>query len=152
MKPSLLLFGIARIEVGATTCDSPGLSTTVKLVLALGAFLVAACSTIGEKAENKLVGKWHSSDRSGNTAIYEFLGNGTFSGSVKTEDGVVMSQYTGKWKFSAGAILYQYTSDKTGRIRPGTRDHDKVLKIERDYFVIEAADGSVRRYLRASSG
>jgi hypothetical protein len=122
------------------------------MVLTLGAFLVASCSTVGEKAENKLVGKWHSSDRSGNTAAYDFLGNGTFSGSVKSEEGAVISQYTGKWRLRDGAILYEYTGDKTGRIRAGTKDHDKLLKIERDYFVIEAADGSVRKYVRAKTG
>lgn len=122
------------------------------MVLTLAAFLVASCATVGDKTENKLVGKWHSSDRSGNTAVYEFLGNGIFSGSVTTEDGVVMSQYTGKWQFRDAAILYEYTGDKKGRIRPGTKDRDKVLQVERDFFIIQAADGSVRKYVRTGSG
>ena len=39
-----------------------------------------------------------------------------------------------------------------GRIPVGTKDRDKLLRIGRDYFVIEAADGSVRKYVRASNG
>jgi hypothetical protein len=128
------------------------LSIAVKTILALGAFLVASCSTVGEELETKLIGRWHSSDKWGHRAEYEFFTNGTFSGSVKSDDGSLMSQYTGRWRLRDGAILYQYTSDKTGRIRVGTRDRDKLLRIDRDYFVIEAADGSVRKYVRESNG
>jgi hypothetical protein len=122
------------------------------MALSFGAFLLVSCSTVGEKAESKLIGRWFSSDRSGNTAVYEFRGNGTFNGSVKTGDGLLISEYTGRWQLRDGAIHYQYTGDKMGRIRAGTKDRDKLLKVERDYFVIEAADGSVRRYVRAKAG
>jgi hypothetical protein len=124
----------------------------VKTILTFGAFLVASCASVGEKAESKLIGGWHSIDRRGHTAELSFLGNGTFSGSVSGDDGSLISQFTGRWLLRDGAILYHYSSDKTGRIRVGTKDRDKLLKIERDYFVIEAADGSVRKYVRAKSG
>lgn len=124
----------------------------MKTILAFAACLVVSCSTAGNKSEIKLVGRWHSSDNSGNKAEYEFFGNGTFSGSVRSNDGSLMSDYTGRWRLRDGTILYRYTSDKTGRIRVGTTDSDKVLRIDRDYFVIEAADGSVRKYLRVSNG
>ena len=63
-----------------------------------------------------------------------------------------MSQYTGRWLLRDGAILYQYTSDKMGRIRVGTKDRDKLLRVDPDYFMIEAADGSVRKYVRSGNG
>jgi hypothetical protein len=128
------------------------LSIAVKTILTFGAFLVASCSTVGQKTETQLVGSWKTIDPRGNTAAYEFLGNGTFSGSVRSDDGSVMSQYTGRWRLRDGAILYKYTGDKKGRIPVGTKDRDKLLKIDRDYFVIEAADGSVRKYVRNGSG
>lgn len=99
-----------------------------------------------------MVGKWQTVDQRGIRADYEFLSDGTFSGSVRSDDGFILSQYTGKWQLRGGAILYQYTSDKKGRIPPGTKDRDKVLRIDRDYFVIEAADGSVRKYVRSGNG
>ena len=125
----------------------------VKTILTCGAFLVASCASVGEKTESKLIGRWHSVDRMGHTAELSFLGNGTFSGSVSGGDNrSLISQFTGRWLLRDGVILYQYTSDKTGRIRVGTKDRDKLLRIGRDYFVIEAADGSVRKYVRAGNG
>lgn len=128
------------------------MSIPVKTILTFGAFLVVSCSTVGQKTEGKLIGRWQTIDRQGNTAAYEFLGNGTFSGSVRSDDGSVLSLYTGKWWLRDGTILYQYTGDKKGRIPAGTKDQDKLLKIDRDSFVIEAGDGSVRRYVRSDSG
>jgi hypothetical protein len=124
----------------------------IKTVLTFGAFLVASCASVGEKTESKLIGRWHSVDQRGHTAELSFLGNGTFSGSVSGDDGSLISQFTGRWLLRDGAILYHYSSDKMGRIRVGTNDRDKLLRIGRDYFVIEAADGSVRKYVRAKSG
>jgi len=128
------------------------LSIAIKTVLTFGAFLVASCASVGEKTESKLIGRWHSVDQRGHTAELSFLGNGTFSGSVSDDDGSLISQFTGRWLLRDGAILYHYSSDKMGRIRVGTNDRDKLLRIGRDYFVIEAADGSVRKYVRAKSG
>jgi len=133
-------------------CDFAALPIAIKAILAFGAFLVASCASVGEKTESKLIGRWHSIDRRGHTAELSFLGNGTFSGSVSGDDGSLISQFKGRWLLRDGVILYQYTSDKTGRIRVGTKDRDKLLRIGRDYFVIEAADGSVRKYVRARNG
>jgi hypothetical protein len=122
------------------------------MVLIFGAFLFASCLTIPEKADSKLIGKWRSTDRRGHTAEYEFLANGTFRGSVTDYDGSLLSEFVGRWVFRDRVISYEYTSDKTGRIRAGTKDRDKLLGIGRDHFVIEAADGSVRKYVRVSNG
>jgi hypothetical protein len=125
------------------------LSIVLKSILALGALGMTSCSTVGARTESqKLVGRWRSTSAQ-HVAEYIFLGNGTFSGFVASE-GALLSQHTGKWLLRDGAILYEYTSDKIGRIRVGTKDRDKLLKIGRDYFVIEAADGSVRKYVRAA--
>ena len=126
------------------------MSTIAKTILLLAAFLSQSCSTIGEKAENKLVGRWRWTD-SRHTAEYVFLENGNFSGYV-TADGTLLSNFTGKWLVRDGAILYEYTRDKTGRIPPGTKDRDKLRAVAHDHFVIEAADGSIRKYVRVSGG
>lgn len=121
-------------------------------MLIFGAFLFASCSTVAERADGKLIGKWRSTDQRGHTAEYEFLANGTFRGSVVDYDGSLLSKFAGRWVFRDRVISYEYTSDKTGRIRAGTKDRDKLLRIGPDHFVIEAADGSVRKYVRVSNG
>ena len=119
--------------------------------MALGALVMAACSTVGAKAENqKLVGRWRSTDEL-HVAEYTFLANGTFSGFVASE-GSMLSQFTGQWLLRDGAIRYKYTGDKLGRIAPGTRDRDKLVSISQGYFVIESADGRVRKYVRIDRG
>lgn len=120
----------------------------VKTILLLAAFLASSCSTIGGKAESKLVGRWRWID-SRHTAEYVFLRNGNFSGYV-TRDDTLLSKFAGRWLLRDGAILYEYTGDKMGHIPPGTRDRDKLRSITHDHFVIEAADGSVRKYVRVN--
>jgi hypothetical protein len=126
------------------------LSTIVKTILLLAAFFSQSCSTIGEKAESKLVGRWRWTD-SRHTAEYVFFENGNFSGYVMG-DGTLLSKFTGKWLIREGAIFYEYSGDKTGHIPRGTKDRDKLLAVARDHFVIEAADGSIRKYVRVSGG
>jgi beta-lactamase class A len=126
------------------------LLTTIKAILLLAAFCTQSCSTVGEKAKNGLVGRWQWAD-SQHTAEYVFLENGNFTGYV-TGNGALLSKFTGRWLLRQGVIFYEYTGDKMGRIRAGTRDRDKVRDIAHDYFVIEAADGSVRKYVRVSGG
>jgi hypothetical protein len=95
-----------------------------------------------------LVGRWRSTDRQ-HAAEYTFFENGTFKGSV-TGGGALVSKFTGKWSLRAGAILYEYTGDEMKRIPVGTKDSDKLLRIGRDQYVIEAADGTIRTYQRVS--
>ena len=97
-----------------------------------------------------MVGRWRWTD-SRHTAEYVFLRDGTFTGFVSS-DGALLSKFTGRWLVRKGAILYEYTSDKTGRIQAGTKDRDKLLAAAHDHFVIEAADGSVRKYVRVNGG
>jgi hypothetical protein len=122
------------------------LLTYLKLVLALSTVLLTSCSTVGGREESKLVGRWRSTDRQ-YTAEYAFFDNGTFSGSV-TGGGTLVSRFAGKWSLRAGAIFYEYTRDEMKRIPVGTKDSDKLLRIGRRQYVIEAADGTVRTYER----
>jgi hypothetical protein len=45
-------------------------------------------------------------------------------------------------------LLYTYVNDELGRIPAGATDRDKLLRVQSDSFLIEAADGSRRQYLR----
>lgn len=123
------------------------LATTGKAVLillALGLLSCASVSSIHPRAQ--LVGKWRSTtaDR---TAEYAFAPDGTFSGSV-TSQGATLANFTGRWTVKSGAISYEYLTDKTGNIPPGTRDQDRLLSISPEQYAIQAADGSRRTYRR----
>jgi hypothetical protein len=61
-----------------------------------------------------------------------------------------ISDFTGKWSLANGAIFYEYTGDTRGTIPAGTKDRDRLLELAKDYFVIRAADGSQRRYVRVA--
>ena len=123
-----------------------GLTTGLKAVLALTALLLASCATVGNTRETRLVGKWRTTNPRA-TVDYTFGKDGTFSGRV-TSAGAIVANFTGKWSLTADEILYEYISDTAGTIAPGTRDRDKLLTLARDHFVIEARDGSRRKYVR----
>ena len=114
--------------------------------LALIALLLASCASVERTRQNKLVGKWRTTSARA-TVDYTFVKDGTFSGRV-TSAGRIVANFTGKWSLTSDEILYEYITDSAGSIAPGTRDRDKLLTIAPDHFVIEARDGSRRKYLR----
>lgn len=116
----------------------------MKTVLLLSILLVASCAT--DTVRSHLVGKWLYTNQS-ETCEYIFHENGTFSGYV-TSGGAILSRFAGTWSVYNGTILYQYSNDALGRIPVGTRDSDKLITIAKNYFVIQAADGSRRKYVR----
>jgi len=45
-------------------------------------------------------------------------------------------------------LHYLYLSDALGSIPTGATDHDQLLEVKKDHFVIQAANGARRRYVR----
>jgi len=118
----------------------------IRTLFAFTFFLLAGCAAAPVVVPSRLVGDWRYADRI-RSCHYNFRTNGTFAGDV-TDCGKVVSRFTGRWSIEHDAILYRYVSDTLGTIPSGATDRDKLLKIEPDFFVIEAADGSKRRYVR----
>lgn len=121
----------------------------LRSVVTVVALLSVSCATVSDDPAAKLVGRWQSQTQA-QTAEYVFKPNGTFTGTVAAS-GTIVSNFTGRWSLKAGVILYDYTGDTLGRIPAGTKDQDKLLSIAADHFMIEAADGSRRKYVRAGS-
>ena len=117
----------------------------MKSLLPLMLFLLASCATPRDPGVT-LAGEWLYKNPS-QSCRYLFKKDGTFSGEV-TQGGEPVSRFRGKWEVQGDALLYEYTGDALGRIPPGTRDRDKLLKTANDEFVIEASDGSRRTYQR----
>lgn len=112
----------------------------------LTACVLVSCAPGGASAASQLVGRWRSS-QGAQAAEYRFLADGRFDGRV-TAGSVVVSDFTGRWSLREGTIIYEYTSDRLGAIAVGTLDRDKLLAMARDHYLIEAADGSRRTYVR----
>lgn len=93
-----------------------------------------------------LAGEWLYKDPD-QSCRYVFSSDGTFTGEV-TQGGESLSRFRGKWAIVGNSLLYEYVDDELGRIPPGTKDRDKLLKTSREEFVIEASDGSQRTYRR----
>jgi len=117
----------------------------MKVVLALMFCLMASCAGVGPSSPS-LVGEWRYADAI-QACRYIFKRDGSFEGDVVYRTKLA-SKFKGRWSVSDGVVFYRYTSDALHRIPAGTTDRDKLLSIQPDYLVIEATNGSRRKYLR----
>lgn len=122
----------------------PAMRTLLLFTLAL----LASCATGSNHSprQSDLVGQWQYADAT-QSCRYVFSGDGTFRANVAIR-GRVVSKFTGRWSVAGNALLYQYLTDQRGEVAPGSTDRDKLLAVEKDHFIIQAADGSQRRYER----
>ena len=118
----------------------------MKAVLAFISLLsLAACATV-DSSGRQLVGSWRYTDQI-QSCQYSFRSDGSFTGEVKLRKKLI-SKFKGRWSVRGQTLLYSYVSDALGRIPAGTTDGDQLLEIGKDSFVIEAANGERRRYVR----
>lgn len=118
----------------------------MKFALLLIPWLLASCASFDPKRENTVVGRWRYADTI-QSCRYHFKKDGTFRGQVEVK-GKLVSDFTGTWTVEGDRLLYTYRSDSLGRIPPGATDRDTLLSVQKDSFLIEAADGNRRRYSR----
>jgi hypothetical protein len=118
----------------------------MKAVIVLAACLLASCAGLQSRYPSILVGEWRYADRI-QACHYVFALNGTFNGDV-VYHGKLISKFTGHWSVEGSTLLYTYVRDALGRIPAGAIDRDRLLSVEKEFFVIEAADGHQRKYLR----
>ncbi|HEV2840909.1 MAG TPA: hypothetical protein VGW39_06265 [Chthoniobacterales bacterium] len=118
----------------------------MKAALALLCCLLASCAALPSRAATGLLGEWRYADKI-QSCRYVFKRDGSFSGDVIHRKKLV-SKFTGRWSVDGHDLLYTYTSDALDKIPAGATDRDKLLSVHEEFFVIEAADGSRRKYLR----
>ena len=118
----------------------------MKVALFLFTCLLASCASLPPQERNSLIGEWRYADNL-QSCRYHFKRDGHFTGEVRLR-GKLASKFTGAWEVQGDLLLYKYISDELGRIPAGATDRDKLLSVEKDSFLIEAADGSRRRYSR----
>ena len=122
----------------------------MKFLLVLSFGLLTSCAGLPPRTSNSLVGEWRYADKI-QSCHYVFERNGTFRGEVIYRK-ELLSKFTGTWSVKGDGLYYRYTQDLLGRIQPGALDRDRLLKVEKDFFVIQAADGNKRRYDRVGLG
>ena len=118
----------------------------MKTFIVLAVCLLASCVGLPPRPSRSLVGEWRYADRI-QGCHYVFDQNGTFHGDVVYR-GKTISKFAGRWSVLGDTLLYTYVRDALGRIPAGAIDRDKLLSVEKEFFVIEAADGKQRKYLR----
>lgn len=106
---------------------------------------MASCAGVGPSSPS-LVGEWRYADRI-QACRYVFKPDGSFEGDVVYRAKLIM-KFKGRWSVTGDLLFYRYVSDELHKIPAGATDRDKILSVQRDFFVIEAADGSRRKYLR----
>lgn len=118
----------------------------MKIALVLIACVLASCASLPSDGRDSLLGEWRYADNI-QSCRYHFKRDGSFTGEVRHR-GKLLSKFTGDWVVQGDRLLYTYISDELGRIPAGATDRDTLLNVQRDSFLIEAADGSRRRYSR----
>ena len=107
---------------------------------------MASCAGLQSRAASGLLGEWRYADKI-QSCHYVFKSDGSFSGEVIYRKKLI-SKFTGRWSVDGKYLLYTYANDLLDRIPAGATDRDKLLRVQQEFFIIEAADGSKRKYLR----
>jgi hypothetical protein len=108
---------------------------------------LAACANIESPSwSRRLVGNWRYADQI-QSCRYSFGKDGSFTGQVTLRRKLI-SQFQGRWSVQGETLLYSYDSDALGRIPAGAIDRDVLLEVKKNSFVIQAANGDRRRYVR----
>jgi len=93
----------------------------------------------------QLVGHWRTAGPHLGCDI-TYAADGTFSGRIEL-DGAVISTFAGKWSLNGDKLDYTYTKSSPQNAPLG-KDRDRLIEATKNYFVIEASDGSRRKYSR----
>ena len=118
----------------------------MKIAFVLIACLLVSCASVPSDGRNALVGEWRYADDV-QSCHYHFKRDGSFTGEV-TYQAKLVSKFTGTWAVQGDNLLYTYLGDELGRIPSGAIDCDKLLSVQKKSFLIKAADGNQRRYVR----
>ena len=118
----------------------------MRLVTVITLASLASCTAMLPAPANRLVGEWRYSDGL-SSCRYIFRKDGTFRAEVAYGQAAVFG-FTGRWRVRGEMLCYENVQDDAGQPPAGTTDPDKLLSVEKDYFVILAPDGRQRRYDR----
>lgn len=121
----------------------------MRMLLVLLLSLLASCATSSGPLQRELIGRWRYADAA-QSCRYSFTADGKFTADVALK-GKPASRFTGRWSVKGDSLFYQYLTDAQGAVPTGATDQDKLLAVRKDFFIIQAADGSQRKYERLSN-
>lgn len=118
----------------------------MKATLFLIVFLFTSVLFAAAPKKEQLIGSWLYVEEN-RSAKYTFYDDGTFSGSL-TQHGKIVAMFKGTWSLDGDTLQYLYINSPVRLIAPDTRDHDKIIDIGNDYYIIQTRDGKRRLYSR----
>lgn len=121
---------------------------SVRLLLSLLLFGLAAFAEESSFSKEKLRGHWRYQDEAAKTAAeYIFRADDTFTAELR-QGGELVRRYDGKWEIQDEWLIYTYEKDSLGQVESGARERDRLLKLDDSSFTVEAGDRNVRTYFR----
>jgi hypothetical protein len=122
------------------------LTMMMKPTLLLLVWVLLPWSACADVVSTQLLGHWRYTDanRSGD---YEFHDDGTYTANI-AQDGKIVWEGAGKWSLDGNSLTCDLMRSSPERIPIGTKDTDKIVEINKDYYLIEARDGSKHKYTR----
>ncbi|HEY6111979.1 MAG TPA: hypothetical protein VIV62_05655 [Chthoniobacterales bacterium] len=116
-------------------------TTLLFIFLFLTSFLA-----IADPTKSQFLGHWRHADEN-LSCDYTFAEDGTFTGNI-AQHGTIVWMYAGKWSLAGDTLNYEFTKSSLEQIPVGTTDQDKIIEMTKDYYIIQARDGSRRKYSR----
>ena len=98
------------------------------------------------RGESLLHGHYRYSDKVQTSNIY-FNNDGTYTGSY-AQHGKTVWEFAGDWSLVGDKLNYKFTSSSVKKIPVGTVDHDRVVEIREDYYIIQNRAGRIIKYVR----
>lgn len=125
-----------------------GIRVAVALLLyfSLVTAFVSGCSVRHSRTD--LVGKWTTTTSDGSVCRLLFESKGTFSGTIRSDKGELVSNFHGTWRLVGGRLEYHYQKDSSGLIPEGATDEDALLELNARRLTVRASDGVVVTYSR----
>jgi hypothetical protein len=100
----------------------------------------------GKPLSPRLVGHWRQMG-SGYVMDYWFTADGTFRCEV-AEPNKPLDTASGTWSITGDRLDYNVIKSNHRSYPAGTKDHDKLLQLTKDYYVLETRRGNQHRFVR----
>ena len=119
------------------------------LSVILSLILFAPCRADSAFDPTKLVGEWrYENEPQNQQARYVFGADGTFTAEL-LQGGESLRKFTGRWTIEEGMmIVYTYETDSVAKVGPGSRERDRLIRLDESSYTIEGGDGGQRSYWR----
>ena len=133
-----------KIQVQYNLEENGGIRCIANRIDARGA--PPSLSLSGQSHPASLIGHWRYAS-AGLIGDYVFSADGTFRGEL-AEAGDHVRHFSGTWSVTGNTLNYVNTKSELKYTRAGSTDHDKIMQLTKDYYVVESSHGNQFRFTR----